>query len=151
MALYTVTLADWLKHGFSLPALFNTIPTIPGMNFKQMFESYYGEWEIGFETEEMFEMKLNLKTQLIVPLYIKKIEMINAEIDKIFENKTVRRTYLNNIEISTLTDENGNSAESVETQNSTETINAINAVQNRLNSVYQNLLDEFKSLFMGLC
>lgn len=151
MALYTETLQDWLNNGFSLPTSFDLIQPLNETNFSDLFLSNYGEWEIGFETEEMFQMKLELKSNLVVPLYVKKIEMIDAEIDKIFENKTVRRTYLNNVEISTLTDDNGNSAESVETQNSTETINAINAVQKRLNSVYQNLLDEFKSLFMGLC
>lgn len=152
MALYTETLKDWLNNGFTLPAIFSSIPQLTSsMTFAQLFESYFGEWEIGFETEEMFEMKLNLKANIVIPLYVKKIEMINEQLDNIFKNETIRRTYLNNTNVSTLTDDVGNSAESVETKIPDATLNAITTVQFRLNSIYENLLDEFKSLFMGLC
>lgn len=151
MALYTETLQDWLNNGFSLPEIFDLIQPLNEKSFSDLFLSNYGEWEIGFETEEMFEMKLNLKANIVIPLYVKKIEMINEQLDNIFKNETIRRTYLNNTTVSTLTDDVGNSAESVETKISDATLNAITTVQFRLNSIYENLLDEFKSLFMGLC
>lgn len=153
MALYTMTLYDWLQNGFELPEIFSEIPTLPEseMTFAELFVYHFSEWEIGFETAESFERKLTQHANMIIPLYIKKIETIENEYSNIFKNETVRRSYLNNIVISTLDDDTGNSAESLEIKNPTETINAIKQFQEKINSVYMSLLDEFQSMFVGLC
>ena len=66
MALYTITLYNWLQNGFSLPAVFDTVPDISGMNFKTLFTYHFSDWEIGFETEEAFSRKLEAHANMIV-------------------------------------------------------------------------------------
>lgn len=151
MALYTETLQDWLNNGFSLPTSFDLIQPLNGTSFSDLFLSNFGEWEIGFETEEMFEMKLILRANIVIPIYVTKIQAIESEYENIFKNETVRRTFINNAKISILNDSTGNSAESLETKTPSETLNTIIQFQERVKPIYQNLLDEFQSLFMGLC
>lgn len=151
MALYTITLYNWLQNGFSLPAVFDTVPDISGMNFKTLFTYHFSDWEIGFETEEAFSRKLEAHANMIIPLYVTKIQAIESEYENIFKNETVRRTFINNASISALNDSTGNSAESLETKTPSETLNAIIQFQERVKPIYQALLDEFQSMFMGLC
>lgn len=166
MALYTETLSDWLKNGWELPLIFDLIPSIDNGNgnittFKEFFEDYFSEWEIGFETETLFNKKLNVTARIVCPLYKIKIEQITAKMnDGIFKNgktsNNVVRNYFNNETISQLSDNQGNSAvsETNETSGSSARESITDVMikyQNDIQSLYQRLLDEFKKLFMGLC
>lgn len=68
MAKYTLLLSEYLKDGFSLPSSFSLID-----GFADLFAAYYCDKEIGFETEELFEIKLNMRAELIMQSYAEKI------------------------------------------------------------------------------
>lgn len=68
MAKYTECLADYLNNGHSLPTVFSQIT-----DFDKLFTGFYCASEIGFETEDLFEIRLETKAQLIVPLYAQRI------------------------------------------------------------------------------
>lgn len=165
MALYTETLADYLANGNSLPEMFSQLPfiniepNINGSTFTTLFTNYYSDWEIGFETEELFKKKLEAKANIVCPLYNQKIRQINQAIENgIFNNNATSsrtsRNYFNNETISQLSDAQGNSAvtENIESNIPIDSqTDVIIKFQNQIDSLYQRLLDEFKSLFMGLC
>ena len=69
MAKYTMTLNDYLRQGFSLPS-FDSIP-----GFGDLFLATYCDREIGFETPQLFEIKLKARASLVLPYYQKKIEL----------------------------------------------------------------------------
>lgn len=68
MAKYTELLAEYLKSGGELPAAFDTIDGL-----KDLFIGRFIEREIGFETPELFQIKLEYKANLIIPVYQKRI------------------------------------------------------------------------------
>lgn len=160
MALYTETLADWIANGWSLPAVFAIMPAVNGETFSQTFSEYFSDWEIGFETEELFDKKLKVRAKVICPMYKDIIEQIQAKIhDGIFQNSNkvsrTTRNYINNDIISTIDDTTGNSAvtESFETTGSSQKESQTDVIiryQNEIKSIYQKCLDEFKCLFMGV-
>lgn len=73
MALYTETLAEWLDDGNALPEEFAQIPGL-----ENAFLGRYVTREIGFETPWLFKVKLNAKAAEIVPLYVGRVEALNA-------------------------------------------------------------------------
>lgn len=75
MAKYTETLGDYLNSGHSLPAIFSQIT-----DFDKYFLARYIDREIGFETETLFETKLEGKALLIIPLYKDRITALNTAI-----------------------------------------------------------------------
>ena len=62
MAKYTETLGEYLASGHSLPTVFADIT-----NFDTYFLARYIDREIGFETEDLFEIKLEGKANIIIP------------------------------------------------------------------------------------
>ena len=68
MAKYTECLADYLNNGNSLPSIFSQIT-----GFSDLFTGFYCSSEIGFETEALFEIRLETKAQLVIPLYASRI------------------------------------------------------------------------------
>ena len=160
MALYTETLADWIANGWKLPAVFAIMPAVNGETFSQTFLEYFSDWEIGFETEELFDKKLKVRSKVICPMYKDIIEQIQAKIhDGIFQNSNkvsrTTRNYINNDIISTIDDTTGNSAvtEDLETSGSSQKESQTDVIiryQNEIRSIYQKCLDEFKCLFMGV-
>lgn len=68
MAKYTELLADYLKDGGTLPSVFSTIN-----GFEDMFVAEYCDKEIGFETEDLFMIKLELYANIYVPKYAERI------------------------------------------------------------------------------
>ena len=87
-ARYTETLADYLNNGHSLPTVFGEIT-----DFDDLFVAEYFNQEIGFETEDMFEARLDGKANVVVPYYAAKIEEITALVNAITEpNKTTTVT-----------------------------------------------------------
>lgn len=75
MAKYTETLADWLAAGFTLPQEFEQID-----GFADLFTGRFIDREIGFESDELFNIKLQTRAALCVPLYAARIDQLNAAI-----------------------------------------------------------------------
>ena len=72
MAKYTELYADYLIKGGSIPTAFNLID-----GFNDLFTAYYCDKEIGFETETIFSIKLDLLASTILPQYKKQIDLLN--------------------------------------------------------------------------
>lgn len=68
MAKYTMLLAEYLQKGGQLPASFALI-----QGFEDLFVARYCDHEIGFETDELFSIKLEYKANLIMQAYADKI------------------------------------------------------------------------------
>lgn len=73
MARYTEYLVDYLNNGHTLPGLFSSIT-----DFDKLFTGFYCSSELGFETEELFEIRLETKAELVVPLYASRINTYNT-------------------------------------------------------------------------
>lgn len=72
MAKYTETLADYLAGGGQLPAAFSKIE-----GFENLFKMKYYDKEIGFETETIFALKLNIVADLYIDQYVDQLEALN--------------------------------------------------------------------------
>lgn len=68
MAKYTILLAEYLKKGGALPSSFSLIE-----GFEDLFVAKYCDKEIGFETDDLFYIKLELKANLVMGVYAEKI------------------------------------------------------------------------------
>ena len=69
MAKYTMLLAEYLAKGGALPSSFSLI-----QGFEDLFVAQYCDKEIGFETDELFFIKLDLKASLVMQTYKDKID-----------------------------------------------------------------------------
>ena len=78
MARYTETLGEYLNNGNTLPTVFNTIS-----DFTELFTLNYIEREIGFETEELFTLKLEGRANIVIPFYKNKIDNLTATLSRI--------------------------------------------------------------------
>lgn len=69
MALYTETFADYVEQsGYELPTAFDQI-----VGFEDLFLKYYCDKEIGYETENLFAIKLDLYAELYMEKYAERI------------------------------------------------------------------------------
>ena len=79
----------------ALPSLFDKVPNITVDNevttFKDAFILNFCEREIGFETEELFALKLESRAKLVLPFYIIKLKQL-ASIDYINAKRTESET-----------------------------------------------------------
>lgn len=82
MAKYTELYIDYLLNGGQNPAIFANIE-----NFENRFIEKYADSEIGFETPDLFSLKLNLKAEIIIPVYKQKIDICNSLLEKYKELK----------------------------------------------------------------
>lgn len=80
MAFYTETLREYLNHGNELPESFGLIART-GYDFNTLFYEYYADREIGFETEELFALKVKKIADLYIPEYVKIIENYESVIE----------------------------------------------------------------------
>lgn len=71
MAKYTETFADYLNGGGVIPAAFDDIS-----GFTDLFVGEFCDKEIGFETEQLFHIKLETRAQLVIPVYVDKLEKV---------------------------------------------------------------------------
>lgn len=76
-AKYTEYLSDYLSHGYELPADFGLID-----GFDDLFVGHYIDREIGFETEDLFEVKLASKAALVMPVYATRLAQLNAAMEQ---------------------------------------------------------------------
>ena len=86
----------------ALPSLFDKVPNITiddeVTTFKDAFILNFCDREIGFETEELFALKLEARAKLVLPFYITKLKQL-ASIDYINAKRTEseKRTNTGNI------------------------------------------------------
>ena len=73
MSKYTETLVEFLEGGGVLPAAFAKIE-----GFEDLFVARYCDKEIGFETEALFQIKLEERAAIILPAYVKRIQATEA-------------------------------------------------------------------------
>ncbi len=78
MAKYTETLGEYLNNGNDLPTIFSSIT-----DFADLFTLNYIEREIGFETEELFTLKLEGRANIVIPFYKDKIDNLTATLTRI--------------------------------------------------------------------
>ena len=92
MAKYTELLADYLEGGGALPS--SSFALIP--DFEDLFKERFCSCEIGFETEALFCLKLDLKARIVMPVYAKRLAAINAAMQKLeapLKQRTEQRGY----------------------------------------------------------
>lgn len=77
MAKYTETLQEYLEDN-ELPEEFEEIE-----GFEDLFKAHFIDKEIGFETEELFKVKLSERAGVVIPSYKERIASINAYIAKL--------------------------------------------------------------------
>ena len=79
----------------ALPSLFDKVPNITiddeVTTFKDAFILNFCDREIGFETEELFALKLESRAKLVLPFYITKLKQL-ASIDYINAKRTESET-----------------------------------------------------------
>ena len=80
MAFYTETLREYINHGNELPESFGLIAQT-GYDFNTLFFEHFADREIGFETEELFALKVKKVADLYIPDYVKIIENYESIIE----------------------------------------------------------------------
>ena len=80
MAFYTETLREFLNNGNQLPESFGLIAQT-GYDFNTLFFEHFADREIGFETEELFALKVKKVADLFIPDYVKIIENYESIIE----------------------------------------------------------------------
>ena len=80
MAFYTETLREYINNGNSLPESFGLIAQT-GYDFNTLFFEHFADREIGFETEELFALKVKKVADLYIPDYVKIIENYESIIE----------------------------------------------------------------------
>lgn len=68
MAKYTMLLAEYLAKGGALPSSFALIE-----GFEDLFIARFCDHEIGYETDDLFKIKLDLKAKLVMQTYADRI------------------------------------------------------------------------------
>ena len=172
MAKYTMLLAEYLQKGGQLPASFSLI-----QGFEDLFIAKYCDKEIGFETDELFRIKLEYKANLLIPMYKQRIDMLSAYWTKA-ENPTKvfyeKSTTLSNIgaqknkttdlpfnsvtaepnSISDLGERQDTGEVEITKQDDNDTLDELmrrlDFLNKDVNTLVQKCLNEFKPLFMGV-
>lgn len=82
MAFYTETLREYINHGNQLPESFNLIVQT-GYDFNTIFFEHFADREIGFETEELFALKVKKVADVWIPQYVKIIRNYDSTLEAI--------------------------------------------------------------------
>ena len=169
MAKYTMLLNDYLRQGYALPSF----EEIEG--FRDQFIAHFCDREIGFDTPDLFSIKLEHRANLVMPFYAqlvanqtKYLNLLNTPIkihyleEDIISNTGAQHNSVTDLPInattatpSALTDVGARADNSHrEHQEREEGQNNINDILNALNARVKNILEdclkEFDSLFMGV-
>ena len=179
MAKYTMLFAEYLKSGRQLPSAFSLIPALNEISFEDLFISRFCQREIGFETDSLFEIKLNARANVVCPFYADKLKLLsNYTPQKIYDAATVEKVendygredkhefFVNPDNASTTDDiykiqsmtnaerfKASNKDEATKTNSGQTTENAFatfEKIKRDKVNVYEELLNEFDSLFMGV-
>lgn len=74
MARYTILFGEYMKEaGRTLPAEFSQIE-----GFSNLFVGHFCDREIGFETEDLFNIKLQTRAALVMPYYVQRIALLTT-------------------------------------------------------------------------
>ena len=87
MAFYTETLREYINHGNELPESFGLIAQT-GYDFNTIFFEHFADREIGFETEELFALKVKKVADVWIPQYVKIIRNYDSTLEAIKANVT---------------------------------------------------------------
>lgn len=165
MARYTETLHEYLQDN-ALPEEFNEIE-----GFADIFTAHFIDREIGFETEELFKIKLSGRACVVIPSYASRISQLATEILKIdnpaktfYENaKTTfgtQKSKTTELPIDADEAEPNVVSESDEYENENivnreekgktieQVISTLNYLNGKVKLILEELLKEFDSLFM---
>ena len=162
-AKYTEYLGEYLLT-HSLPEEFNQID-----GFADLFTATYVDREIGFETEELFEIKLSARAHDVIPLYKQRMEQYQNAINNL---QTAKKTFKDEIQVSPkkvsntelplnttsalpnsvqeavgYTDVTTRTEEGVTT---IESYDILDRLKSKVYNITNDLLGEFDSLFMGV-
>ena len=78
-------LRDYLEKNL-LPNILSDLDSVFECDFKEEFKQYYLLREIGFDSEEIFNQKLNMQCSLMIPYYSEKATGLKNLFNSIFEN-----------------------------------------------------------------
>lgn len=172
MAKYTMTLLEYLEDGHTLPTSFALID-----GFADAFKAEYIDSEIGFETDELFAMKLEARAKVVMPVYADyiakrteywqkldnptKTRTENGAIDYDFGKQKSKSTELpfddDSAEPNVITESDAiknkttsSSSVTESGQNTKDVIDAIEYLNRDVNILIERCLKEFSSLFMGV-
>lgn len=170
MAKYTLTLKQYLDNGNTLPVIFDEIA-----GFKELFTAEYIDREIGFETEDLFTLKLAARAEIFIPLYKERLERYEAALraaaapTKTYKdtgsntiNGGERASQVSDIATDSITgaptqtsrqdayiDETSNTNTREETGYTVnEAYEVIDRLTRNIKAIKMNLLEEFNNLFM---
>ena len=172
MAKYTMLLAEYLQKGGQLPASFSLI-----QGFEDLFIAKYCDKEIGFETDELFRIKLEYTADLIMKSYADKIatraiywtKATNPT--KTYYEKTTtlsnigaQKNKTTDLPFNSVTAEPNSISDLGERQDTgeveirreengetaDEVLRIIDFLNKEVNPLIEKLLNEFKDLFMGV-
>lgn len=171
MAKYTELFSEYLEGGGELPSSFSLIE-----NFDNLFKLRFYDHEIGFETETLFSMKLELTASIMIPLYKERIDMLAEAITgaknptrTFYEkyNTTInageQRGQTTELPIDSMTAEPNSISHSDAYTNTDERITnreegasinekyyIVDKLNEKVKSLINNLLDEFNNCFMRI-
>ena len=80
MAFYTETLREYVQRGNEFPESFRLLNRA-GYDFSTIFYEHYADREIGFETEELFALKVKKIADLYIPQYVNIVENYDSVIE----------------------------------------------------------------------
>ena len=86
MAKYTKTLKEYLDDGGVLPSSSFALVT----DFEDYFKERYAGSEIGFETDTIFALRLDVKARIVMPNYAARIAAVDAAMQKLQAPTKVR-------------------------------------------------------------
>lgn len=177
MALYTETLYDYVKGGGTLPS---SSFALLGDDFEGLFIGRFAALEIGFETEELFSVRLENKAAIVCPAYAAKLEALansqealklptkwhwekrdygamhsanstdGRNTDLPYDVATATPSALSHLEGSADTDAHADTLEHKENVSVDENLRIIEALNKKAFLIVEAALDEFKTLFMGV-
>ena len=171
MAKFTETLADYLEGGRQLPSAFSKIE-----GFDLLFKMKYIDREIGFETEDLFSIKLELTANLYIEQYTKQIkaltyattgldlpvrtqhsvvtttsnlgEQISSISDRPINAEAAKPSSITKSEPTTNTSDNTSDIETKGFNSQMEAYEMVTRLNNLIEPLIVDLLAKFKHLFM---
>lgn len=143
MAKYTILLKDYLQD-HELPTIFDEIE-----GFEDLFIDEYFDREIAFETEDLFERKLQHQANMIIPEYKKLITTYDNAIASLNNNVRTTENEITDLPVDSDEAEPNQKSKAKETGASiTEALARIKYYEDKKYNLKQQLLNEFKTLFM---
>lgn len=176
MAKYTKLLAEYLDDGGVLPS--SSFALIA--DFEDLFKERFCGCEIGFETNALFALKLDLKARLVMPLYAARLSAVDGAISRLetpLKKRTETRDYgkqhsenetngsntdlpydtenatpsgLSHLEGEADTDAHKDTFTYADYVTMDENLRIIDQLSDAKKGIIENCLDEFKPLFMGV-